>query len=320
MTTKHWLIGGAVAAAALLGWAAYGKVHAADLGKDGLGDLEERVAALEASSVTKGNRKVTLKLSGYVSHSVMWWDDGTKKDMYIGDGGAISSRLRLTGDAKISPELTAGFTYEFGINNNALGSMTQGLGGDDLGGNQVLLRDSTVWLKHKTLGRFKVGHGSTATDDLILIDVAGAAAVSSADPALFVGSFGTNQGLTWAYMLNGGISFDTARRNHVSWQSPSVAGFMLEGAVAENNFWDVAIKFANEVQGFRIAAGIGHSVDEEVPVFGSMSFASRKITETKGSISIQHVATGLFATGAAGQRQFDGATNAYSAGDRKSVV
>ena len=78
--------------------------NAADLGGNCCADLEERIAELEATTVRKGNRKVSLAISGFVGHTVMWWDDGTQSDMYIGDGGNYGSRFRLVGAAKISPQ------------------------------------------------------------------------------------------------------------------------------------------------------------------------------------------------------------------------
>ena len=160
----------AAVATALMGTSAL----AADLGGNCCADLEERIAELEATTVRKGNRKVSLQISGHIGHQVMWWDDGRQSDMYIGDGGNIFSRFRLRGEAKINPELTAGFLYEFGINNNNIGATNQLNGGDDLGGSTAPeLRDSTVWLRHKRLGMVKIGHGSTSTDNLVLIDLGG---------------------------------------------------------------------------------------------------------------------------------------------------
>ena len=51
---------------------------AADLGGDCCADLEERVAELEATTARKGNRKVSLTVSGWVNEQVMWWDDSTE--------------------------------------------------------------------------------------------------------------------------------------------------------------------------------------------------------------------------------------------------
>jgi len=159
---------------------------AADLGGNCCADLEERIAELEATTARKGNRKVSLQISGFVAHQVMFWDDGIRSDMYIGDGGNYGSRFRFRGEAKINADLTAGFLYEFGIANNSISSVNQGNGGDDLGGVGVpgILRDSTVWLKHARLGMLKIGHGSTATDNLVLIDLGGMAGAGTPDVAL----------------------------------------------------------------------------------------------------------------------------------------
>jgi len=316
---RKWLYGGAVAAAAIAATVYMTGAKAADLGGNGLADLEERVAELEAVTARKGNRRVSLTISGYVSHAVMMWDDGGAKDTYFGDGGAVSSRFRMVGTAKISPDMTAGFTYEFGAHNNLLGSMSQGVGGDDLGG-AIALRDSTVWLRHKNLGMVKLGHGSTATDNLILVDLSNSGVALTPDVALFNGSFGTRidtltiggtpvpaasgilTGVTWAQLFNGGVSFDTARRNHVLYETPSLAGFTVAAAVAENSFWDVALKYAGEFGGFRFAMGIGYSLDKEAPAFGLLGLTASSVGEVKGSASLMHVASGLFLNAAGGQR------------------
>ncbi len=300
---------------------------AADLGSDCCADLEERVAELEATAVRKGNRKVSLQISGHVGHQIMWWDDGTQKDMYIGDGGNIFSRWRLRGDAKISAHLTAGFTYEFGINNNAIGSMNQLNGGDDLGGSAAPeLRDSTVWLRHKQFGMLKIGHGSTATDNLILIDLGGMSSAGTPDAALYVGSLilrtsggllanGVSNTAAWAQAIRGHESFDTTRRNHILYETPSLAGFTLQAAVAEDNYWDIALRYAGEFGGFRIAGGIGYQQDTEFnntpQLFNQAgqlctAHCDLKSTDIKGSLSILHVPTGLFVTGAGGKRDLEG--------------
>ena len=49
---------------------------AADLGGNCCADLEERIAELEATTARKGNRKVSLTVSGWVGQQVMFWDDG----------------------------------------------------------------------------------------------------------------------------------------------------------------------------------------------------------------------------------------------------
>jgi hypothetical protein len=325
----------------------FASANAADLGGDCCADLEERVAELEATTVRKGNRKVSVTLSGFVGHQVMWWDDGTQSDMYIGDGGNIFSRFRFTGTAKITPQVTAGFTYEFAANPNAIGSMNQLNNGDDLGpsgnvGNNTscgvsgnasstvgcaTLRDATVWLQHAQLGKVKVGQGSTATDNLVLIDLAGLSSAATPDIALYMGGFilrgnnsvlsgsGTTAGLTWASAIRGHESWDTNRRDHVLYETPTLAGFTLQAAVAEDNYWDVALRYAGEFGGFRIAGGIGYQEDtkfnggfQQFNQAGNLctTNCNVKTQDLKGSLSILHIPTGLFVTGAAGNRQLEG--------------
>ena len=57
----------ATAAIALMGSFAHEPVKAADLGGDCCADLEERVAELEATTVRKGNKKVSVTFYGQVN-------------------------------------------------------------------------------------------------------------------------------------------------------------------------------------------------------------------------------------------------------------
>ncbi|MEM7748339.1 MAG: hypothetical protein AAF346_08795, partial [Pseudomonadota bacterium] len=73
-----------VAALAAAGFLSGGvAAQAADLGGNCCADLEERVAELEATTARKGNRKVSLTVSGHVNEGVMFWDDGVNSDAYI---------------------------------------------------------------------------------------------------------------------------------------------------------------------------------------------------------------------------------------------
>src|SRR6187397_3613170 len=74
---------------------------AADLGGDCCADLEERVAELEATTVRKGNKKVSVTLSGWVVKLGSWWDDGSEENFYIGDKDTtLSSHFQISGSAQ----------------------------------------------------------------------------------------------------------------------------------------------------------------------------------------------------------------------------
>src|SRR5512145_2130184 len=84
--------------------------QAADLGGDCCADLEERVAELEATTVRKGNKKVSVTISGWVVKSINWWDDGDIDSFVVGDKDAdLATRFAITGSAQIAPGWSGGY-------------------------------------------------------------------------------------------------------------------------------------------------------------------------------------------------------------------
>mgnify|MGYP000977392845 FL=1 len=73
----------ALAAGLLMSGLSVSTASAADLGGDCCADLEERIAELEATTVRKGNRKVSLTISGWVAEQVLYWDDGVESNAYV---------------------------------------------------------------------------------------------------------------------------------------------------------------------------------------------------------------------------------------------
>ena len=101
--------------------------RAADLGGDCCADLEERVAELEATTARKGNRKVSLTITGQVNYNMMWWSEngappsnpvanGTFFDdasgFVFGNQWGNESHVTLQGDGHISSDVKAGFVLE----------------------------------------------------------------------------------------------------------------------------------------------------------------------------------------------------------------
>jgi hypothetical protein len=65
-------------------------------------DLEERIAELEATTVRKGNRKMSLTITGQIHRMVLWWDDGHSSKTYYGiDNTNSSSRFIFLGSARV---------------------------------------------------------------------------------------------------------------------------------------------------------------------------------------------------------------------------
>src|SRR5262249_42249701 len=97
-----------------------GSILAAELGASCCADLEERIAELEATAASKGNRKMSLSISGSINRVVLWWDDGRSSGTFYGlDSGNLTSRFVFSGSAKMTPKVSTGF--EIVIDNRAGG-------------------------------------------------------------------------------------------------------------------------------------------------------------------------------------------------------
>src|SRR3984893_8037189 len=108
-----------VAAGRLVGGLAVGSASAPALGGNCCADLEERIAELEATTARKGNRKVSLTISGWVGEQVLWWDDGAMRGTYVvGIGTTLASHVTFSGQATIMPGSYAGYVLTMEMNEN----------------------------------------------------------------------------------------------------------------------------------------------------------------------------------------------------------
>ncbi|MEL6287589.1 MAG: porin [Pseudomonadota bacterium] len=247
--------------------------QAADLGGDCCADLEERVAELEATAVRHGNRKVKLTLSGQVNSALLYFDDGIDSDVYVIDNDESSTRIRLDAVGTIAPGVTAGLVIEFDVE-IAGGSRIGGFDGDegvqrpDDDGDGIQLRRAN-WFIAGSVGKISIGQGSMASDGAFEVSFSNAwygsvgygLGVTNIGPFVvrnLSAALGTT--VTW-YAV--GTDNDTSRRNRVRYDSPTFAGFTLSGSVGEDDEYDVALRYANEFGGLKVAAAAAYHVDED---------------------------------------------------------
>ena len=325
----------ALVAAGLLAGAAT-SASAADLGGNCCADLEERIAELEATTARKGNRKVSLTISGWVAEQVLWWDDGVEKNMYVtGLGATLATNFKLTGEAQIRPGLKAGYVMHIEVNTSD--PLTVNQRNDDgpsghtgRGPNNVEVAQSYWYLKDNHWGQLSVGQLSHASDNAaILVD--GSGSLVPANWVLFdnmsfitrVGGVAT--GITWGNAFGycnftgAGIGGDCngVPLNAVRYDSPTFAGFSVSASWGEDDFWDVTARWAGEHSGFKLAFAASYAERNENAVvlnrnFGRTGGDSQTVEYWQLGGYIEHVSTGLFFYGAYGQEH---ATNADPIGD-----
>ncbi len=256
------------------------------IGGDCCADLEERVAELEATTVRKGNRKVSLQISGNVAHALFFNDLGNNGDLSIGQTAANQSKFRLVGKARISSDLYAGYRIEFGIGDTDLGSSTRNTGSltgpnNLVGGEEgiLTLRHNDLFIGSKTFGKLSIGFGSTASDFSAEVDLSGT--IYYAGGSLNEYSVGSN---------NDGFS----RKERIRYDSPSLAGFKVSTSWQDNDDWDVALSYGGALGDFTVAGKVAYFEDD-----------STGVGSTTGSASILHRPTGLSLTAAASDNDLD---------------
>ncbi len=297
--------------------------RAADLGGNCCADLEERIAELEATTARKGNRKVSLTVSGYVAQEVTWWDDGGESNVYLhGLGPTQASHVKFTGEAKISPGWTAGYAIRiqnlsdnpFGRNASTGAAMNQS--SPDY--NQGLNVQMSYWyVQSKDLGKVSIGRQANAAKSAAMFtDQSGTQIFDnytflSGFPQFIIRSGGnlTPASLTWGQLgfcysqgspLGGDC--DGLVMNAVRYDSPVFAGFSASASWGEDDDWEVAARYSGQLSGFKVSLGVGYSENTAENIAVALPAGSKKDSRFfQAGGYVEHMATGLFVHGAYGR-------------------
>jgi predicted porin len=314
--------GPGVALSVALGVAAAGAepVAAADLGGNCCSDLEERIAELESTTARKGNRKLSLVVSGWIAEQIVHWDDGVESNTYItGLGTAFASNVNFTGTAQINKDWSAGYVLHI----EAIGSdvyttnASTPSGGAALSGgppNSLQVLHSYWFLKSEQLGRFAVGQTSPADDSAVVaLDSSGTLAAAywvAYDVFGFNvrGNFAPDESLTWGNAGScrgyGGGPGDCngVPINVVRYDTPVFGGFSGTASWGKDDNWALAARYINTHGDWTLKGVVTYSETSDssqgAPVGGNLEY-------TQASIYVQHNPSGWFAHGAYGHLDQD---------------
>ncbi|MCH9765949.1 MAG: porin [Alphaproteobacteria bacterium] len=342
---------GAFAAAGLLAGSFATGASAADLGGNCCADLEERIAELEATTARKGNRKVSLTISGFVAQQIIHWDDGFEDNTYITDTGSVSigTHVAFTGQATIVPGWTAGYVIKIEVINVDSLLVSQSTDEGLLGGgnaqaivanqsNDSVAVESAYWfIKSDKHGRLSLGQQSSAADNqAILPDGSGSLVQANyvlydVNAFLVRDSAGNLSGSTFGNFADcaplngsGGVAGDCDGYpgNHIRYDTPTFAGFSASASWGEDDTWAVSGRYSGEHHGIKIAlaAAYNASKDENGPAgLNQTAFANVQGGFDAAAFQIggylEHVATGLFVYGAYAKEYIDTTGNIKPEGD-----
>lgn len=291
-----------------------GTAASADLAGNCCADLEERIAELEATTARKGNKKVSLMISGWVTEQIMGWSDGISSDAYVGTSlNDLGTRLHFDGSAQINAEWSAGYSLRFDVTgaNGFVQDANNAKGGEGPPG----LLNSYWWIKSDKLGRVAVGRQSHASDDT-WVDLSGAGSIFAANLVIFDGQnfnlvpegTGTRAKARWGdiatcYTVGVGIFADCGgdRTNSVRYDTPTWNGFVVSTSWGEDDFWDVALRHSGEFGSFKTLLGLSYQDNSSERI--------NTITDSQlwqANFAFLHTPTGIFGSVHYGHETPDG--------------
>ncbi len=309
--------------------------RAADLGGECCSDLEERVAELEATTARKGNRKVSLSISGYVAQELTWWDDGAESNAYLhGLGPTQATHVKFTGEAQFMPGWKAGYTLRiqnlsdnpFGRNATTGAAMNQSSSNFDQGLNVQM---SYWYLQSKDLGKVSIGRQADASKSVAMFtDQSGTQIIDNYTFLAGFPQFGIRRngslvpGLTWgqlAYCYSQNVPLggdcDGLVMNSVRYDSPVFGGFSVSASWGEDDDWEVAARFSGQWNAFKVQLGAGYSENTDERISGTAVMLSKDSQFFQVGGYIEHQPTGLFVHAAYGREDNNNAllTNGHAA-------
>jgi hypothetical protein len=297
--------------------------QAADLDGDCCADLEERVAELEATTARKGNRKVSLTISGYVAQELTWWNDGAESNAYLhGLGPTQATNVRFNGQAQIVAGWTAGYMMRIqNLADNPFGrnaSTGEAMNQNSADFNQGLNVQMSFWyLKSDELGSVSVGRQANASKSAAMsTDQSGTQII---DNYTFFDGFpqfklrqrggGYAPGnLTWGqlsycYSQDAPIGGDCDGivMNAVRYDSPVFGGFSVSAGWGEDDDWQLAARYAGKWNDLKINLGVGYSESSDDRISGAPVLVSKDSQYFQAGGYIEYMPTGLFFHGAYGR-------------------
>jgi predicted porin len=307
---------------ALLGTAPLLAATAGPLRADGIysccADLEGRIEDLEATTARKGNRAVSLKVSGYLNEAMVQWDDGFERNIYFVTNETERSRIALNVEVEIAPKWKAGALLELGFHIDPENKLDQNVAHDMLS-RLPDTRYAYWYLENEDLGEIDIGLTRMATYHVVMMMNTQTWYYARFGIGTWIGQDGNGyflrkqdgalldgpNALRWGDInvhAPAAAPGEGSRLDAVKYQSPEIAGFTASAAYASLGAADVALRYDGNIGDFDLTAGIGYG--------NYMTFDSRRCAVLGGgdvncqnfglSGTVMHKPTGLYLSGSYG--------------------
>lgn len=259
-----------------------------------------------------------LVVYGQINQTLLAWDDGQDRDVYLVDNTFSSSRLGLKSRSDLDRDWSAGFQVELGIDNPGSNSVRAGMPDRTrpfiAGDYDPYFRIGEGWV-NGPLGRLSIGLGQPVIAQWI------------PNPGL---TFATDHG---SFFLIGGafnpiLRSPTPGRDRLTrpwiaytspmqwplanpvfrarYDSPSIRGFTFSAAQADEDTYDFGVRYKGQLGDFKAEVSLAYHhnkhPDNDSATPGFPEFERSLV----GGFGIIHVPTGLFGVVGGNFRRFDG--------------
>jgi hypothetical protein len=292
--------------------------RAADLGGDCCSDLEERVATLEATTAKTGNRKISMKISGWVNAGAVWWTDGfgphdmrdpamfdANSNVYVVNNSTSQSRININGEGKIRDGLTAGYSMSLRPWGSKLGDVSQ-IEHNPKPSN-IDVRDTYVFLEAKSIGKLQLGQMDSAADGAWYQDLGASSTwIANMNPGAWNSSFylrdaaGRLADVTWGDMLQ---ELSDGQEPRVAFYSRDMGGLQVSASAGGDDTYAAAAYYSGTAGTISVKAGIGYDVSRRSDAVDGQSVGSGLTDATHAhlaklatSASIYESRSGLYGT------------------------
>jgi predicted porin len=173
-------------------------------------------------------------------------------------------------------------------------------------------------LGNKKYGDVSVGQTSMAHDGIMQFTTARTSHFANQDifdanDDFDIVGAGTVEWSTIAYVFEPG---EGSRGNLIRYDSPKFAGFQVRTHFGEDDIWGVALRYADTIGSFKVKGGFGYGEITDADEECTEGATGGHCEEWGGSLSVMHEPSGLFATGAYGERQDEDKGLLFNGSDR----
>ncbi len=265
----------------------------------------------KAPKVVSSGKKMKLKLYGQIARTASYTDNGESGGFANSENGNTSTRMGIKAAGKINNDLKLKLRYEFNFRaaheNRPLAAQNDGLD------NDFDIRWADIQFHHKRFGTVYFGRGDGPGNSSSQTDLSGTSTGQKGggehwefQQARFLETDSSANGATRQNQRvdQSSTNLDaTSRSSRIRYDSPSIMGFQLRGAVIDQSGYEFALWYKGKVAGMKIKGAVNHSHGNGGLFPGSeragITAANTELSVTNGSISVQSP-WGLGVSGAAG--------------------